>query len=543
MGSRERAASNEGGFTLIESSIALGVIFTVLVGLLGALTAGTRGLITGRQRSAGLALANEVMEGARALNYGDVGHDFDSDPTLATDPLITGTAPNLMYNGEPLAASAIDAGPSGGTTTNPLFPFSPHKFTSQREQTTYTTFVYVTTVSPATGDAYKRITATVSWSPAQYATSVKTVTLSSFLFAAEEPPDPKIVGTGEADAGTLRITGSLLGISLSDAALTLPYVSGGIDSGFVKSAKGLARSGSSEINLLLGLGSIFDPALAQADSDNDSGTAPPDTDQEGPVNAAAGSIGAAPALTLNLGTGSAQAQATARSCWLCYPSDPQVGDDDRLPYFYGRGTGPNGVSLDFVAGTVLGKLLSFATSPAAMATVDRDDDPSNNQRVTSGATVTFPALDVLPLTAGPANYSGMVKVDAASASVLAEAGPGVSNPTVSGAAVNVRYWNGGGYTIVPITPGTASSTSISSVSISSGLATVSVSGSITSTPAVTDVTSSGGVVTAASAGLTNWLYIDLDVRITTLLGVELADFNLHFDYGRLAATAVYEPIA
>ena len=185
----------------------------------------------------------------------------------------------------------------------------------------------------------------------------------------------------------------------------------------------------------------------------------------------------------------------------------------------------------------------FATSPAAMATVDRDDDPSNNQRVTSGATVTFPALDVLPLTAGPANYSGMVKVDAASASVLAEAGPGVSNPTVSGAAVNVRYWNGGGYTIVPITPGTASSTSISSVSISSGLATVSVSGSITSTPAVTDVTSSGGVVTAASAGLTNWLYIDLDVRITTLLGVELADFNLHFDYGRLAATAVYEPIA
>ncbi|HZI39056.1 MAG TPA: hypothetical protein VFF24_12190, partial [Acidimicrobiia bacterium] len=489
MGFRARAANNEGGFTLIESSIALGVIFTVLVGLLGALTAGTRGLITGRQRSAGLALANEVMEGARALSYGDVGHDFDSDPTLATDPLITGTAPNWMYNGEPLAASAIDAGPSGGTTANPLFPFSPHRFTSQREKTTYTTSVYVTTVNPAIGDPYKRITAMVAWSPAQYATSVKNVTLSSFLFAAEEPPDPKIVGTGEADAGTLRVTGSLAGISLSDAALTLPYVSGAIDSGFVKSAKGLARSGSSEINLLLGLGSVFDPALAQADSDNDSGTAPPDTDQEGPVNVAAGAITAAPALTLNLGSGSAQAQATARSCWLCYPTDPQVGDDDRLPYFYGRGTGPTGVSLDFVAGTVLGKLLSFATSPAAMATVDRDDDPSNNQRITSGASVTFPAVDVLPLTVAPAGYSGMVKVPAASASVLAEAGPGVSNPTVSGAAVNVRFWNGSGYTAVPITPGTASSTTVPLISISSGLATVSVNGSITSTPAVTDITS------------------------------------------------------
>lgn len=542
MGCRQRAASNEGGFTLIESSIALGVIFTVLVGLLGALTAGTRGLITGRQRSAGLALANEVMEGARALNYGDVGHDFDSDPTLATDPLITVVAGKLTYGGEPLAASVIDAGPSGGTTNNPLFPFSPHRFTSQRERTTYTTSVYVTTVTPAVGDRYKRITTTVSWAPSQYASAAKNVTLSSFLFAAVEPPDPKIVGTGEADAGTLRITGSLTGISLSDAALTLPYVSGGIDSGFVKSAKGLARSGSSEINLLVGPGSIFDPALAQADSDNDSGTAPPDTDQEGPVNVAAGSIGAAPALNLNLGAGSAQAQATARSCWLCYPSDPQVGDDDRLPYFFGRGTGPTGVSLDFVAGTVLGEFLSFATAPAAVVTVDRDDDPSNNQRVRSGATVSFPAVDVLRLDVGPAGYSGMVKVDPASASVLAEAGPGVPNPAVSGAAVNVRYWNGGGYTAVPIIPGTASSTTLAAVSIPSAAATVSVSGSITSTPAVTDVTSSG-VVTAASAGLTNWLYIDLDVTITTLLGVELANFNLHFDYGRLAATAVYEPNA
>ena len=71
----------------------------MLVGLLGALTAGTRGLVTGRQRSAALAMANEVLEGARGRAYGDVGHDFDSDPTLATDPLITGTAPNLMYTG------------------------------------------------------------------------------------------------------------------------------------------------------------------------------------------------------------------------------------------------------------------------------------------------------------------------------------------------------------------------------------------------------------------------------------------------------------
>jgi hypothetical protein len=116
-------------------------------------------------------------------------------------------------------------------------------------------------------------------------------------------------------------------------------------------------------------------------------------------------------------------------------------------------------------------------------------------------------------------------------------------PAAGAAVVNVRYWNGGGYTTVPITVGTASSTTIPSVSISGLLATVTVSGSITSTPLVTSKAIDGGAISAASAGLTNWLFIDLHVRIRTLLGLELANLNLHLDYGRLAATALYDPVA
>lgn len=544
---RDRRATNEAGFSVLESTIALSLVFVVLVGLLGALTSGARGLVTGRQRSSALALANEVMENARGRAYGDVGHDFDSDPTLATDPLITGTAPNLMFDGEALAASAVDAGASGGTVANPLFPFSPHRFTSQREQTTYTTTVYVTTVVPASGDAYKRITTTVSWSPAQYATAARSVTLSSFLFNADAPPDPKLVGNGEVDAGSFAVRGSLAGIALSDVRLTLPYVSGGIDSGFVRSAKGLARSGSGEVNLLGGLvsgcsllgllGASCDPALAQADADNDSGTAPPDTDQEGPTSAAAGTIIAAPALSVGLGAGTAQAQATARSCWVCNPSDPRVGDDDRLPHFYGRATGPATVSLDFLSGAVVGDLISFSASPTATVTVDRQDSGSN-QRVTSTAAVSFPALDLLPLLIGPVGYSGVVKVAAVSATATANAGPGASDPAVSGAAVNVRYWNGSGYTTVPVTPGVASSATIPAVSIFAGLGLVNVSGTITSTPAVTNKTMAGGAVAESSASLTNWLFVDLNVTMPGGTSV-----NLHLDYGRLSATAGYDPVA
>ena len=551
MGSRD-ARTNEAGFTILESTIALSLVFATLVGLLGALTAGTRGLITGRQRSAALAMANEVLESARGRAYGDVGHDFDSDPTLTTDPAITGAGPNFMYNGEPLAASAVDAGASGGTVTNPLYPFSPHTFTTKREQTTYTTVVYITTVSPALGDVYKRITAKVSWSPNQYVTAARSVTISSFLFNAAAPPDPKLVGTGEVEAGSFEVTGTLAGISLSDLRLTLPYVSGSIDSGFVRSAKGVARGGSAEVNLLAGLVSgcsllgllsvSCDPALAQADADNDSGTAPPDTDQEGPNTAGAGTILALPALTFGVGLGTAQAQATARSCWTCYPANPAVGDDDRLPYFYGRATGPATVSVGVLSGGVVGSLLSSAASPTATVTVDRDDSGSN-QLVRSTTSVSFPAFDLLPLTVGPLGYSGLVKVAAVTASATAEAGPGAVPPTVTstsaaGAAVNVRFWNGVGYTTVAVTPGVASTTTIPSVTLFAGAGFITVSGSITSTPKVTQQTAAGGTTTSASASLTNWLFVDLNVTMPAGTSA-----NLHFDYGRLAATAAYQPVA
>lgn len=532
--------------------MALSLVFVVLLGLLGALTAGARGVVTGRQRSAALALANEVLEDARGRAYGDVGHDLDSDPTLASDPLITGAAPNLMFTGvnpaEPLAASSVDAGATGGTNNNPLWPFSPHRFTTQREQTTYTTEVYVTVVTPASGDSYKRITAKVAWAPGQYATAAKSVTLSSFLFNAGAPPDPKLLGTGEADAGSLALTGTLAGISLADAGIVFPYVSGGVDSGFVRSAKGVARSASSEVELLSGLltgCSLFgllgscDGVKAVADSDNDSGTAPPDIDQQGPTSAGSGTLGAAPALSVTVGAGTAQAQATARSCWSCQATGSlPVGDDDRLPHFFGTASGPAAISADFVSGAIIGKFLSIGSgcaSNCATVTVDRHDSGSN-QRITSTAGVSFPSLDVLTLAVSPLGYSGMVKVGTVSATATAHAGPGVGAPSVSGSAVNVRYWNGGGYSTVAVTPGVASYTAIPSVSVLFGL--VTVSGSITTNAAVTDSTSSGGAVTAASAGLTNWLFIDLNVTIAGGTSV-----NLHLDYGRLAATASYEPVS
>jgi hypothetical protein len=131
----------------------------------------------------------------------------------------------------------------------------------------------------------------------------------------------------------------------------------------------------------------------------------------------------------------------------------------------------------------------------------------------------------------------MVKIGAVSATATAGAGPGASAPSVTGAAVTVQYWNGLGYSSVSVTPGvTASTTTIASTSFLSSGTLVTVSGTVTANKAVTSQTSSGGAVTAASASLTNWLFVDLNVTIGAL-----ATLNLHFDYGRIAATAGYQP--
>jgi len=544
-----RLPTNDAGFTIIESTIALALVFAVLVGLLGALTAGARGLVTGRQRSAALALANEVLEDARGRNYGDVGHDLDSDPTLAADPLITGTGSNRLYTGvspsEPLAASAVDAGAAGGTVNNPLFPFSPHIFTSKREQTTYTTSVYVTTVTPAGGgDAYKRITVKVSWTPAQYATAAKSVTLSSFLFNAVAPPDPRLTGNAEADAGSFKVTGNLTGISLTDLGVTFPYANGTIDSGFVRTVKGVARSSSSQLDLAggllsgVGLGCVVaglvgncDAATADVNADNDSGTAPPDTDVDGasgPNTTLGGTLGALPVLNATLGSGSAQAQATVRST--------TVGDGDKLPYFSGVATGPASLSVGVVSGLLNGSLLTLGNCGAscASATVDRDDS-GPNQQIGSSAAVAFPAAAFLTLVGGPAG--GAVKVSPVSVQANAYAGPGAGNPGFVAPNVTVQVWNGLGYTtLATISPATAASGSFT-IAPFSILGVVSISGTVTVNRAVTSQTSSGGAVTSASASLTNWLFVDLNVS-----AAGLASLNLHLDYGRIAASAGYQPV-
>src|ERR1044072_3011430 len=71
----EERSANEAGFTIVESLIALGLVFSVMVGLLATVNIGVRGIVTGRQRSVAVSIANEVMETGRTRHYAGGGQD------------------------------------------------------------------------------------------------------------------------------------------------------------------------------------------------------------------------------------------------------------------------------------------------------------------------------------------------------------------------------------------------------------------------------------------------------------------------------------
>ena len=559
--SGRRPDRDQAGFTIIESLIALGLVFGVLVGLLGALNTGVRGVTTGRQRGVAVSIANEVMETARSRSYADVGHDLDSDPTLAGDTALQGTVPELFYTGlapgpdEPLVGSVVDAGATAGSQSNPLFPFSPHRWPTIREATTYTTSVYVTGVVPASGDPYRRLTVIVTWDRSLDAPSAipASVRLSSFLFNAMQPPDPLFVGLAEADAGTVTVTGTLAGIDLADARMWLPYAHGEIDSRFVRRATGFAGTARSVTNLNsgllsgcplsnLGLTAECGGVKAETASDNDAATAPPDHNSVGPASDAWGLLAAGVTLSSSLGAGTAASLSTARSCWACFGNG--VDDDDRLPYHWGQATGPASLSMPFVAGPATGSLVRSATACSTCSTVTLDrDDVSGAPRLLTMAAVDHPAIDVVALNGVLPGYAGMVRIGASSVTTSATSGVGALPPTFTGSAVTVRLYDTTAvlpaYRTVSIMPGTPSLTT-SHAEMLVGGARVVMDATVRSGPKVALSTSNGGAVIEAQASLSNWLTIDVHL-VVTVLAVPLADLVVSLDYGRVTTRAVYEP--
>jgi prepilin-type N-terminal cleavage/methylation domain-containing protein len=249
----------EGGFTLIELMVAIGVILVAL--LVTALTAiqPFSNISLARQRQSANGVAQQAMEELRALPTSYIANGLStSDPTISGDSNISQSCPGSMGSN----AWCITYPQGGGTemmvkgalSYSAVTPLVPHETTQVVGPTTYTVDTYVTNYCPggasgstqapctnyvSTVGAYQ-LTVYVTWAAPEVHGVANQVQLQSAFFAP----------TGCSTNTTHPFSGPCQPFfyaqsSLSQAAITITDVSSGV------TPDEFSQSGFSDASLLL----------------------------------------------------------------------------------------------------------------------------------------------------------------------------------------------------------------------------------------------------------------------------------------------------
>ena len=211
----------ESGFTIIESVVALSIVFALVIALLRTMDTGTRVIVETKRQAAATAFASELLERARSLEWNhmgltalangttcpnQVGCATFSDPitgTFSVDLTLNPLTSNWDYGGEEIVFV-------NGATFDPFLSF--HDLQT-RDNTPFDRYLFVTSVRTDPLDAaterYRRITSIVAWqSPNGLRHDVR---LSTLVSPFTEPSQPLIHGEVTLDGGSLTVTGDVRG--------------------------------------------------------------------------------------------------------------------------------------------------------------------------------------------------------------------------------------------------------------------------------------------------------------------------------------------
>lgn len=211
----------ESGFTIIESVVALSIVFALVIALLRTMDTGTRVIVETKRQAAATAFASELLERARSLEWNhmgltalangttcpnQVGCATFSDPitgTFSVDLTLNPLTSNWDYGGEEIVFV-------NGATFDPFLSF--HDLQT-RDNTPFDRYLFVTSVRTDPLDAaterYRRITSIVAWqSPNGLRHDVR---LSTLVSPFTEPSQPLIHGEVTLDGGSLTVIGDVRG--------------------------------------------------------------------------------------------------------------------------------------------------------------------------------------------------------------------------------------------------------------------------------------------------------------------------------------------
>jgi hypothetical protein len=527
-----RPRVRDDGSSLIEQVIAMTVIAAVLLGLLASLGATARSLTTGRQRTVAVSLAKQAIERLQGASYTDVAMNLASTG-LESDPLVSGTSPNLMFEGERMVAGSA----------------AQYVTTVTEAGTTFTLRTFVTAVAPATGTAYRRATVLIGWgSTTTGGTPERSMRFSSLIFPLDYTSYPSSSSTAEATGGSVLITGTLAGDVFEELRLALPGTRATTDSSTLRTARSTAAGATSVVDIVSGAVTSStclnygDTTKRQcpretADSvaDNDGGTNNDGLDSvvSKPFSAASSTtLGGTTAVTP---AGTMTSRATVGACGAC-----GFGDSDDLPWSEASLVTTSSTALTFQVDAALGGTLwelDSGWSPSAMA----DDDVDGGGVVHATAQLAAPAAKVFDLLPGqaPTGFEGAVRLSGFVASASVASGHTTSPPSAPSAVAQVQLWDVDGYRTVDVTPG-SSADHTASATLVVGNRTVAFTSLVQSHPNTTSTatsTTNTALRTGGVAEHTSLLLVTVAVTVTT--GATVENFTIVFDYGKVSALTTW----
>jgi len=293
--SRARWQKDEAGFTVIETMVALVIVFAMLVSLAYVVTSGLRYQAIARERQQATGLANQLMEQIRGLAYeritqGLLSTDLTGDPNVVscsgTYRLISCSAGSVVGSGEAIVSSP------GLTTTTPLVPHRSATAPNSDLILNGRTYSWSTYVSQDDSDseviAPYRVTVLVTWANGAIDGLVRLQSLfwspdgcknkSTHPFAA--PCQAFYYGQASAPNGSITVDGTLAGAAVS-GSLILTGAEASVQ--HEQLAQASAGVHATEATLTDGSGTRkLGGVLPAASADSDPGTpATPEYDREG----------------------------------------------------------------------------------------------------------------------------------------------------------------------------------------------------------------------------------------------------------------------
>jgi type II secretory pathway pseudopilin PulG len=562
-------ARDERGFTIVESVLAITVIFAGLTAMAYTATIGFQKIALSRQRVKATAFAGQVMEELRGLAYADITRGIPTEE-LSTDPNVvscSGTYRLESCSGEAIVSS---------TGLDPTDWLVPHTGTTDVDGLSLDWSTYVTNDDPTTNPY--RVTVVVSWTGAGTAgdSALRVQSLfwspegcvSSVTHPFAAPCQPYFYGQSLVPLSLVSIDGSVGALDFSAGALKAHGATAtvateqvtNVDATFTHS--GVEMTDTSDVTTTSGASAVT--TSASDDPGGASSTYETSSQTDGSNSLYVDDLGD-PTLNVTLsspsgGTGRADSAVAATSSSDVCPPPTDTAENDSLPCGGSRvqlsGTLTATTRLDQLAsglGSATLARFGSTTSNPNKAFVDREDVSGTDGRIEVTTTRRLGTINLCGLPSSfssPTGWSGsnpwngyFATLYSYQDTVTAQAGISTSAPTATVNAGTVYYYNGSGYTSL-----SATSSSLDSLDVTRTFS-VTISGStVTVTCRIRDFSRAATVTSYVDDGSSR---LEAEGEVTPVIGtldytvavdgVIEVDLELTLDLGDVAARAVYEP--